>query len=257
MKIVLLGSGNVATHLGHALKEAKHEILQVWSRTRSNAEQLGEALSANYTDDLKALDHRADIYILSVKDDAIAEVASSFSFKDKLLVHTSGTASIDSLGKDLLNKGVLYPLQTFSKEKELNFSKVPLLIEGSTEGITQLLMALAGTISQVVQPASSAQRAAIHVAAVIACNFSNHLYSIAKNLLHKEGLDFKLLLPLIAETAEKVQGLSPEAAQTGPAVRNDQLSIEKHQKYLETSPDLLELYTLMTKSIICFKNKLS
>lgn len=255
MKIVLLGSGNVATHLGHALKEARHEILQVWSRTRSNAAVLGEALSAAYTDNINALDSTADIYILSVKDDAIAAVASSFPFTDKLLVHTSGTASMESLGKDRLYKGVFYPLQTFSKQKNVAFNKIPLLIEGNTEAAAILLSELGVTISEVVQPASTAQRAAIHVAAVFACNFSNHLYAIAQSLLQRENLDFKLLLPLIAETAEKVQFMSPEAAQTGPAIRNDQLSIQTHQKYLEKSPDLLKLYTLMTDSIIGSKSE--
>jgi len=255
MKIVLLGSGNVATHLGHALKTAGHEILQVWSRSLSNAQQLAGSLSAAYTDEIAALNNTADIYILSVKDDAIEEVASSFSFGDKLLVHTSGTASIDSLGKERVNKGVFYPLQTFSKQKEVDFSSVPLLLEGSTEEVTKQLNGLAGSISQVVQSASSAQRAAIHVAAVFACNFSNHLYALSKSLLAKEGLDFKLLLPLITETAAKVQSLNPEDAQTGPAARNDQLSIEKHKKYLELSPDLLQLYTLMTDSIIGFKKE--
>ncbi|WP_407429717.1 Rossmann-like and DUF2520 domain-containing protein [Arcticibacter sp.] len=255
MKIVLLGSGNVATHLGHALKAAGHEILQVWSRSLSNAEQLAASLSVAYTNEILALDDTADIYILSVKDDAIREVASSFTFKDKLLVHTSGTSSIDSLGEDRVNKGVFYPLQTFSKQKAVDFSSVPLLLESSTDEVARQLNELAGSISQVVRSASSAQRAAIHVAAVFACNFSNHFYSISKSLLDKEGLDFKLLLPLIAETAAKVQSMSPEDAQTGPAIRDDQVSIEKHKKYLETSADLLQLYTLMTNSIIGFRSK--
>jgi len=255
MKIVLLGSGNVATHLGHALKTAGHEILQVWSRSLSNAQKLAGSLSVAYTDEIGALDNTADIYILSVKDDAIGEVASSFSFRDKLLVHTSGSASIDLLGESLMYKGVFYPLQTFSKQKEIDFSSIPLLIEGSTEEVTKQLNELAGTISRVVQSASSVQRAAIHVAAVFACNFSNHLYAISKNLLAKEGLDFKLLLPLIAETAAKVQSLNPEDVQTGPATRKDQVSIEKHKKYLEMSPDLLQLYTLMTDRIIGSKNE--
>ncbi|PRY52703.1 putative short-subunit dehydrogenase-like oxidoreductase (DUF2520 family) [Arcticibacter pallidicorallinus] len=250
MKIVLLGSGNVATHLGHALKTAGHEILQVWSRSLSNAQQLADSLSAAFTNEIGALNNTADIYILSIKDDAIEEVASSFLFKGKLLVHTSGTAGIDLLGKEWANKGVFYPLQTFSKQKGVDFSTVPLLLEGSNEKVVAQLNELAASISQTVRPASSEQRAAIHVAAVFACNFSNHLYSISKDLLAKEGLDFKLLLPLIAETAAKVQSLDPKAAQTGPAIRGDQASIEKHKKYLEASPDLQQLYTLMTNSII-------
>lgn len=255
MKIVLLGSGNVATHLGHALKAAGHEILQVWSRSLSNAEELAGSLSAAFTDEIGALNNTADIYILSVKDDAIEEVASSFSFKDKLLVHTSGTANIGLLGESLKYKGVFYPLQTFSKQKEVDFKSVPLLLEGSTEEVREQLQELAGSISGIVQSASSSQRAAIHVAAVFACNFSNHLYSISKELLDKEGLDFKLLLPLIKETADKVERLNPQDAQTGPAIRNDQLSIEKHKKYLEMSPNLLQLYTLMTDSIIGSKSQ--
>lgn len=250
MKIALLGSGNVATNLGRALRESGHQILQVWSRTLQNAEELAEKLSSAYTDDLHRLDNSADLYIISVKDDAIEEVASSFPFQDKLLVHTSGTASLDRLGADRLYAGVLYPLQTFSKQKAVDFNAVPLLVEGNTEKVTRDLGELAGSISHTVQLATSAQRAAIHVAAVFACNFSNHLYTISQRLLEKEGLDFKLLLPLIMETAQKVQSVCPQDAQTGPAARGDQESISKHRQYLQTSPELLQLYDLMTGMIM-------
>lgn len=250
MKIVLLGSGNVATHLGSALQKAGHEILQVWSRTQVNALQLAGALSVAATDELRALDSSADIYIISVKDDAIGEVASSFPFRDKLLVHTSGTVPLDVFGDDQLTCGVFYPLQTFSKHKDISFSEIPVLIEGSDRAASDALAVLAGSISRTVERASSEQRAAVHLAAVFACNFSNHLYTIAKDLLAKEGLDFRLLLPLITETAEKIRSLDPKDAQTGPAARNDQVSINKHKSFLEPEPALLEIYTLMTNSIL-------
>ncbi|MGV3704154.1 MAG: Rossmann-like and DUF2520 domain-containing protein [Arcticibacter sp.] len=254
MKIVLLGSGNVATHLGPALQQGGHEILQVWSLTLSNAAKLGRVLSADFTDDLGTLDHSADIYIISVKDDVIGEVASSFPFPDKLLVHTSGTVGMDLLGKDRLYAGVFYPLQTFSKQKPINFQEVPVLIEGSTEEVNTNLNVLAASISKTVRAADSAQRASIHLAAVFACNFSNHLYTVSKGLLEKRGLDFNLLLPLIAETAAKVQSLDPADAQTGPAARNDQETISRHKEQLKASPDLLQLYSLMTESIIRCKH---
>lgn len=244
MKIVLLGSGNVASALGVALQLANHDVAAVWSRTAAHAKELADKLHTVFTDELSALPVDADLYILSVSDDAINTVATDAFFDGKLLVHTSGTSSIN-IPKI---SGVFYPLQTFSKQRAVDFTTVPILVEGLTDQITDLLVNLANSISKTVQKASSHQRKALHVAAVFANNFSNHLFAIAENILKYNGMEFDLLKPLIAETAAKVQVLSPQLAQTGPAVRNDQLTINSHKTFL-AEHDSLELYALFSKSI--------
>lgn len=251
MKIVLLGSGNVATHLGKALKEGGHKIVQVWSRTFAHAQALGEKLQCDFTIHLSAISERADIYIIAVSDDVINEIASNFPFQDKMLVHTSGTTSLDIPGIS----GVFYPLQTFSKQKELEFSKIPIAIEARNSALAEQLSSLAMSISSKVVYMDSEQRKALHIAAVFACNFSNHLYAIADKILSDNGLEFDLIKPLIMETAEKVQHNSPVSVQTGPAVRRDQTTLDKHLDFLTNVPSLKELYEQLSQSIINFDQK--
>jgi predicted short-subunit dehydrogenase-like oxidoreductase (DUF2520 family) len=198
MKIVLLGSGNVATHLGAALKAAGNEILQVWSRYPANAKVLAGKLDSEFTSDFSSLNPSADLYILAVSDDAIPTLAAEFKFPGKLLVHTSGTTGIDFLRNAPSETGVLYPLQTFSKNKPVDFSAVPIVVEGSTPEVTKMLTSLASEISRKVIQLELQQRRALHVAAVFACNFSNHLYTIAQEILKDNRLDFNLIRPLIA-----------------------------------------------------------
>lgn len=244
MKIVLLGSGNVASALGGALQLAQHDVVAVWSRTIAHAKELADKLHTAFTDELSDLPEDADLYILSVSDDAIKTVAADVFFDGKALVHTSGTSSIH------IQKisGVFYPLQTFSKKRAVDFTKVPVIVEGLTAELTNMLLELGRSISKTVQVGNSAQRKALHVAAVFANNFSNHLFSIAEDILNANGMDFDLIKPLIAETAAKVQVLSPKLAQTGPAVRNDQLTINTHLAFLTEHP-ALELYALLSKII--------
>ncbi|MGV3508857.1 MAG: Rossmann-like and DUF2520 domain-containing protein [Sphingobacteriaceae bacterium] len=251
MKIALLGSGNVATHLGKALKNAGNTIVQVWSRNLAHAKELATNLDSSFTSSLSELTTEAEIYILSVSDDAIAEVASSFPYQDKLLVHTSGTTGIDIPGIS----GVFYPVQTFSKQKAVDFSVIPIAIEGKEEKISKLLTELANSVSRKVFSLTSEQRKVLHVAAVFACNFSNHLYAIADDILTRNNLTFDLIRPLIAETEEKVQSDLPSNVQTGPAVRQDQLTLAKHVEFLENNAELKEIYQTLSQSIINFYQK--
>lgn len=250
MKISFIGSGNVATALGLALKSSNHEILQVYSRNLENAVQLTQELSAKAINDLSRLDDGADVYILAVPDDVIAPLAVNFPFKNKLIIHTSGTVDIAVLKAASSLNGVLYPIQTISRNKVIDFRMVPLAVEGSTDGVLHVLTDMARSVSDRVLELDSPRRKVLHLAAVFACNFSNHFYAIAEKILANEGLSFDLIQPLIVETATKTQILSPAEAQTGPAARRDFNTISQHLEYLSNSPDLKSLYQLITQSII-------
>lgn len=246
MKIVLLGSGNVATHLGKALSAAGHEIIQVWSRTLDNAKVLAESLKSDFINDLSGVNPNAELYLIAVSDDAIPQVAANLPFNDKILAHTSGTSELDIPGIS----GVFYPLQTFSKQKRVNFSIIPVAIEANSPAVADMLEHLAKSISSKVIQLNSEQRKALHIAAVFACNFSNHLYAIADTILRANNLEFDLIKPLITETAEKVQVNIPESVQTGPAVRNDKMTMNKHFEFLKNDVLLQEIYEKLSKSII-------
>jgi len=255
MNIVILGSGNVATVLGSALSEAGYNIIQVWSRNVKHAEALASLLHTNFIDDLSLVDSSADLYLIAVSDDAIPVIKTSMQFLKGIVVHTSGSTSIDILKDKFENFGVFYPFQTFSKEREVNFRDVPILLEASNSKTMLVLESIASSISNKAQECNSDQRKALHIAAVFACNFTNHLYTIAQKLLEEYQLDFDLLRPLIAETAQKVQEFMPENVQTGPAVRKDMNTIGSHLKQLEDHPELLAIYKLLTEQIISASSK--
>lgn len=246
MKVVLLGSGNVATCLGKSLKAAGHEILQVWSRTLDNAKVLAQNLQTDFTNNLSQVNLQADIYLIAVSDDAITQVAADFPLSHKLLAHTSGSSALNIPGIS----GVFYPLQTFSKQKEVDFSIIPIVVEAHTKSVADELETLGTSISNKVIHLSSEQRKALHVAAVFACNFTNHLYAIAETVLRENNLAFDLIKPLIAETAEKIEDHSPFTVQTGPAVRNDKLTMDKHLVFLKNDTSLQEIYKRLSQSII-------
>lgn len=250
MRITFIGSGNVATHMAAALKNAGHRILQVYSPNMHNAAILAYHVGAEAVSDMKDMNAEADLYIISVKDDAIEKVAAHLSAFNKLIVHTSGATSLDTLSKHAQNAGVFYPLQTFSKQKEVNFWSVPLCIEGASEEITKQLFELAHTISNNVYRISSDQRKILHLAAVFACNFPNYLYHVSQQLLAQHQLDFDLLKPLITETADKIQSALPVDVQTGPAIRNDEQTMQAHINLLHNNPFLQNLYLLMSEGIM-------
>ncbi|MFC3559585.1 Rossmann-like and DUF2520 domain-containing protein [Pedobacter jamesrossensis] len=249
MNIVLLGSGNVATHLAIALKAIGENIVQVFSPNFDNAKQLADKVNSEAINQTSEIDSQADLYIISVKDDAIVEVAAGLSKVKGLVVHTSGTTDIKVISSLVNKAGVFYPLQTFSKAKDLNFNNIPLCIEATDSEQLELLNELAHKLSKEVYKLDGEKRKVLHLAAVFACNFTNHLYAMANQLLIKNDLDFDIIRPLIAETANKVLVDLPENVQTGPAVRNDESTMNKHLSMLSDLPELQEIYQTLSTSI--------
>ncbi|MBS1520548.1 MAG: DUF2520 domain-containing protein [Bacteroidetes bacterium] len=255
MRITIIGSGNVATHLAAAFKNAGHAIVQVHSRDMHNASLLAYHVKAEAIDNLAQINPETDLFVIAVKDDAIEPIVAELAKYNKLVVHASGATSLQALQKHTQNAGVFYPLQTFSKTRELNFNTVPLCIEGANEKITSTLNELAYTVSQNVYRVNSEQRKTLHLAAVFACNFPNYLYHIAQQLLAEKQLPFDMLRPLILETAEKVQEHLPADVQTGPAVRNDEKTMASHLEQLQQNPDLQAIYKLLSQGIIKMDNR--
>lgn len=250
MNIVLLGSGNVATHLGKAFSNAGHTILQVWSRDFSHAQDLADQVKAEAIDQLSRLNPDGDLYIVSVVDDAIISVLEQISSISAIIIHTSGSTDMEVISPYSTDYGVLYPLQTFSKEVDIDISDTPILLEASNETVFKKLNELASSVSRNVQKCNSDQRIKLHIAAVFSCNFTNHLYTIAQEILKESKLDFDLIRPLILETARKVMDELPSEVQTGPAVREDQLTLDRHRKKLKDHPDWLSIYNLLSADII-------
>ena len=245
LSIVLIGTGNVATHLFNAFYAADGvRILQLAGRNEMALKDFEDKVGT--TTDLRNL-AVADIYIIAINDDSIKSVYKQFNFKNKLIVHTSGSHPLPSLN-DNNRAGVFYPLQTFSKQLEVDFGKLPICIEADNEKDTLLLEELGNLISNSVHRVTSDQRKALHLAAVFVNNFTNHLFSIAYEICEEHGLSFELLLPLIKETMNKLEKLSPEEAQTGPARRRDEGTIEKHRALL-TQPAQKEVYSILSDAI--------
>jgi predicted short-subunit dehydrogenase-like oxidoreductase (DUF2520 family) len=253
-RIVLAGAGNVATQLGVALQEKGFPVVQVYSRTWASAEILGNRLQTKFTCDLRAIDRNAGLYLFSLADAALPEIIKDFPRVDGLLVHTSGGLSMDVLKEGKSGRqGVLYPLQTFDKFRKISFDALPLFIESNHPEDEDWLEAIALTLSGRVVRLSSDRRKQLHLAAVFACNFTNHLYALAAQLLEKQNLPWDILLPLIRETAAKAAELHPRAAQTGPAIRGDQNVMDNHLELLKENPDMQELYRMLSRSIMNYK----
>jgi predicted short-subunit dehydrogenase-like oxidoreductase (DUF2520 family) len=249
MKIVCIGSGNVATHLAIALKAMGAELVQVWSQDSRNAEILAALIKAKTVLSWEELDLSADFYIIAVKDDAIPEIAKQLKEVKGTVVHTSGATAMTALSGTGSGYGVLYPLQTFSKSKSVDLSNVPFCIEADRPETLEKISAIAHLLSSQVAEVSSEQRKILHIAAVFACNFTNHLYHLSSSLLEQHQLKFDLLKPLITETAQKIQHAQPFEVQTGPAIRDDQETMRKHLELLGGSPELQQLYETLSNSI--------
>lgn len=250
--ISIIGSGNVAWHLAPELENAGHRIIEVYSKNQQNATKLQNRLyHAELNSDLDFSNSLAEIFILCISDDAIEEVAQEIVLPDHaILIHTSGSQSITTLGYAATeNFGVFYPLQTFTKSKRISFEDIPILIESENSFTAKALTKLAKSISKKALKVSSKDRIAIHLAAVFACNFTNHLFASAENILKDQGFDFELLRPLIAETINKGLDLGPKNAQTGPAARGDMKILDKHMAFLEGS-EYKELYRLISEKIL-------
>ena len=250
MRIVLVGAGGLGTNLGLALHEAGHDVLAVFSRTMEHARMLAERIGSQPTDDICALPNEADLFIVSVKDAVLTDVVQQLmqGREEQYFAHTAGSMSLSLFQGMARHYGVFYPMQSFSKERRINFSEVPVFLEASDAQTLTQLKALSATLTPHVYELSTDERRYLHLAAVFACNFANHCYALSAEILQQHGLPFSVMLPLIDETARKVHHLSPLEAQTGPAVRYDLNVISKQQQLLD-DPDMRELYERLSKSI--------
>jgi len=244
IKVAIIGGGNVATHLANAFNKTDEvSLVQVYARNIEQIEHLKEVTSITNSIELLT---KADVYIIAVSDDAIGDVSRKIEQKNGLVVHTSGSVAMQSL-QNTGRKGIFYLLQSFSKDKEVNFNEIPFCLEAENEEDLQLLETLAKTIGKKIYRINSEQRKRLHVAAVFVNNFTNHMYKIGADICNEHQVPFEVLLPLIQETAQKITELSPDAAQTGPAKRNDQKTIQDHLALLNAEQQ--EIYKLITKSI--------
>lgn len=249
MKVVIVGSGNVATVLGRRIKKTEHTIVQVLSRTPENARRLAEELGCDHTSDNSKIYMDADIYILAVSDSVLYNMDKLSPVGQKLTVHTAGSVAMNVLEKVSANCGVLYPLQSLRREMG-DAENIPLLIDGNTPENKAIIASFARSISNTVGEAGDDERLKLHVAAVVVSNFTNHLYALAEDFCKKENVDFKMLVPLIQETAARVQSHSPADVQTGPAFRNDIFTLDKHLRLLAAYPKLRYIYLKLTDSIM-------
>ncbi|WP_136481400.1 Rossmann-like and DUF2520 domain-containing protein [Cognatitamlana onchidii] len=245
ISVVLLGAGNVATHLFKAFKtNSDVSVIQWYNRTLNSITSYQNEVAI--TDNINHLAD-ADVYILAVSDDAIARLSSKIPYEDKLVVHISGSINVYDLDKKH-KRGVLYPLQTFSKEATIDFTEVPICIETIDKACYPILKTLAKALGGPTKRVNSNQRRVLHLAAVYVNNFTNQLYRIGHEITESEGAEFDLLKPLILETAKKIQNMSPYMAQTGPAKRHDKKTISAHLKLLKNEQHK-DIYNLLTDSI--------
>jgi predicted short-subunit dehydrogenase-like oxidoreductase (DUF2520 family) len=255
IKLAIIGAGNLGTRVSLEFHNQGIEIIQVFSQTVTSALTLGKLIGCNYVTRPEEITPEADIYLVSVSDQAFNDLLQEINFNNKLVAHTAGSLSIEELRQYTDNFGVFYPLQTFSKFRDVDFSQVPICIEGNTPENEQILVELASTISKDVRIISSEQRKQIHLAAVFVCNFVNHMYSIGAEIVQKNDLPFDILMPLISETASKIKNMSPLLAQTGPAVRKDKNIINEHLNMLNHDPKLQKLYSALSESIYEYQKK--
>jgi predicted short-subunit dehydrogenase-like oxidoreductase (DUF2520 family) len=253
MRISFMGAGRVAHHLAHVLSQ-HHQIVQIYSRTLAPAQTLATQVKATAITNITELNPEIDLVIIAVSDQAIASVISNVhqQLPNVLIVHTSGSTDIEVLAQIHARAGVFYPLQTFSLERQINWSDTPIFVEAKSEDDLVLLEELANQLSTRVYSYTSAQRLSLHLAAVFACNFSNYCYDMAKQIVDAQHVDFSLLYPLILETANKALHNDPKQMQTGPAMRGDQNILKMHEQMLQKAQreDLKNIYQLMSQQIL-------
>jgi len=248
MQIVIIGTGNTATVFGRLFLQKGHHIVQVYGRDILKAEVLAERLKAKPVADLSSLTKNADLYLVAVSDKAVAEIAAQLDINDQLIVHTTASLSKHVLKEVSKRYGVLYPLQSLRKEMKIA-TPIPLLVDGNKEGTIVEIENIAKELSSTVIRADDETRVKMHVAAVFSCNFTNYMYLQSAAFCEKESLDFSLLQPLIEETANRLREFHPSEVFTGPAVRGDMETINKHLSLLEAYPELYNIYQTITKKI--------
>ena len=251
MRVALVGAGRVASCMGPRLKQAGHVIAGVFSRTPGHAQALADALGAPAYSSLEQLP-QADVYLTMLTDDALVQLAPDIvrGREKALFLHTAGSVDMNIWKTaGAVRYGVLYAMQTFTKGVQVNWEQVPVFIEGSSPNELETVRELAQGLSANVTPLSSKGRKKLHIAAVFASNFTNHMYAISEQLLAEEGIPFSVMLPLVRETARKVESISPLKAQTGPAVRGDRKVVSEHLELLRDNPEYAEIYRLVSIDI--------
>ena len=251
MQIVLIGSGNAATALGHLCHRGGNKIMQVFGRNSGTTIELAKVLEAEPVFAWEAITHEADLYIVALPDSVVPTVHEHFTLQKGLVVHTAGAVPMDALKKVARNYGVLYPLQSLHK-KLMAYSNIPLLVDGNTIEDKTLIADFAATLSGKVAYANDEQRAKMHVAAVWVNNFANHLYTISWDYCTREGLDFTLLLPMMEQTVNRIHFGKPADFQTGPAIRGDEQTMQKHLALLEGMPGAQGLYSQLSFAIAAY-----
>jgi len=249
-RIVLIGAGNVANHLCIELIKSDLNLCQIYSRTEESAKNLGEKTGIAYTSNIDDIYKDCNIYIFCIKDGVLMDFLSKLNLnRNAILLHTSGSLPISIFENYSINYGSIYPLQTFSKQRELNFKNIPICVEGSNKKVEDIILNISKKLSSDVRIMNFSARKKLHLSAVFACNFVNSMYCMADELLKEDGISFDILYPLIQETAKKVTEMSPKDAQTGPAVRYDKNIMNAHKELLSDKPELRELYDTMSKLI--------
>lgn len=252
-KLAIIGTGNVAYHLSAALESAGHVVTEVYGRNLAAAGQLASRLyGTEACDSLDFTESAARIYVLAVSDAAIPDIAEAILLPERsTLLHTSGTLPLDILAYSSADyTGILYPLQSLSKGREIGFEEVPFLLESEEPETLKMLKNICKSLSSPSYLVSSAKRRSIHIAAVFAANFTNHMLLLAESLMRKQGLDFNMLKPLVVEQINKSLQMGARAAQTGPAVRGDFDTLENHLHYLSSDEKLAEIYQVISQNII-------
>ncbi|MBP5365968.1 MAG: DUF2520 domain-containing protein [Bacteroidales bacterium] len=252
MNLSIVGAGNVATHIAQAAAANGHRIDAVYSRTAAHAQRLADLVGARYTTDLCGLCRTSDIYIISVSDNAISGIASQLADTEVIVAHTSGATDIDALAP-CQRRGVIYPCQTLTRTAPIDFKGVPLLIEASDEETRTILMEFAKSLSNFVSQSDSVQRAQMHVAAVVASNFTNRLLTLAHDYLKRHNVPFEMLRPLVEQTVSKAFTMNPYDAQTGPARRGDTATIERHLQLIDDER-LRTIYEMLSNDIMQLYN---
>lgn len=252
-RIAFIGAGNVAWHLAPALENAGHSVVEVYSNTKKNAQALVKRLyNAQLKANLDFSESKASIFFITTSDDAIAEVSQELALPfGATVVHTSGAQSLGILGYTAAEAtGVFYPLQTFSKSKKVTFQNIPICVESEDRDTEKLLMSIAKGISNKVVSINSADRKALHVAAVFACNFTNHCLALSESIMDSKNIEFDLIKPLIIETINKALEIGPQNAQTGPAKRHDFETLDQHLAFLNDNESSAKLYRLISQHIV-------
>ena len=247
MRLIIIGSGNVATHLSMAILKAGHSIAGVCGRNFEHTAELAKRLNTKSFDNISTIPTDADIYLISVSDDNISDVASQMPNVKGIVAHTAGSVPISVLQR-FVSHGVVYPLQSFSKNRTIDVAQVPFCIEGCDSETTDSLMAFARSLSSNVRTMSTAQRARLHLAAVFASNFANSMYAEAETILKESNIPLDVMRQLILETAAKAADMGPIAAQTGPARRND-IGVMNHQMEMLPDSELQKLYSFVSERI--------